>query len=518
MRSPASRCAAAVLALAGVLVPAGAEPSDPQRVFFVHQIGMSPAPVVVVVFDELPLATLLDREGEVDGTLFPGFAELTRSATWYRNTTTSETFTKEARPALLTGSYPERRLRETFTYPRSLFSLLGDTYEIRAADIPPNICPPSSCDETIEAPAIRRFQSFGRGEKGALFLSFLRDLEPPDVPRLHLLHIVFPHGPWRYLPNGQRYEEIDPMPGEVDERGRGKSWTRDGWLIAQGYQRHLLQTRLADKLLSALIVKLRRTDLWRDSLVVVTADHGIGWGPGLPKRLPVKRTAGTLGWIPLFVKAPGQTAGTVSDAPAETVDLLPTIAGHLDAWLWPGVDGISLAETDPARRARRVVEVRVPRGLRLLTKAVKEKYDLLAGADGTIDPWSVAPGRSDELLGLRRNDLAIGERGEATFAAANLDRLAAASPRASTFPSFFEGTLQGSPDGRRPRIAIAINGAVAAVTRAYESSGLVWFGAMLHPGAFTERDDRIRLYLVEDVRARRVTPLPRTRAEAATPW
>ncbi|HEV2754929.1 MAG TPA: sulfatase-like hydrolase/transferase [Actinomycetota bacterium] len=518
MHSPAGRCAAAILALAGVLVPAAAEGPDGDRVFFAHQTAMVEAPVVLVVFDELPLATLLGRDGRIDARLFPGFAELQRRSTWYRNTTASETFTKEARPALLTGTYPIRDLGRSFKYPKSLFSLLGATHEVRAADIPPNVCPPSLCDEPIGAPPVQRFHAFGRGDKGALFLSFLGDLAPPDRPRLHLLHLVFPHGPWRYLPDGRRYLEVDPMPGEVNERGRGTSWRRDGWLVTQGYQRHVLQTQLADKLVSALLVKLKRTKLFDDALLVVTADHGIGWEPGAPKRLPNKRTAGTLGWVPLFVKAPGQRDPYVSDAPAQTVDVLPTIAGHLDAATWPGVDGIPLATEHPLRRRRLVVDVRVPRGLRLLRRAVEEKHELLGGPDGKIDPWRVAPGAAESLVGLQVGEMTVGGPGAATFRSAALEALVASGPREGTFPAFFEGTIDGVTGDRRPLVAIAVNGKIAGVTRSYRSYGLLWFGALLRPGAFTEGDDEVELFLVEDVRGRSVVPLPRAGAEPATRW
>lgn len=165
MHSLAGRCAAAVLALAGVLVPAAADSPDGDRVFFAHHTQLRPAPVVLVVFDELPLATLLRRDGDIDARLFPGFAELQRRSTWYRNTTTSETFTKEARPALLTGTYPVRDVGTSFDYPRSVFSLLGATHEIRAADIPPNVCPPVSCDEAIREPRVRRFHASARARR-----------------------------------------------------------------------------------------------------------------------------------------------------------------------------------------------------------------------------------------------------------------------------------------------------------------------------------------------------------------
>jgi hypothetical protein len=505
MRSVAARCAAGVLVLAGVLVPAEADAPHGDRLFFVNQTDMHEAPVVFVVLDELPTASLMDRDGGIDESLFPGFARLARVSTWYRNATSSQTFTKEALPALLTGSYPIRRLHTTFTYPRSIFSLLGGSYEIRAADVRAYLCPSDVCHAATGMPPVQRFRGFGAGEKGALFLSFLGHLEEPDRPRLHFLHIVVPHGPWRYLPSGQRYDEVDPMPGEVDRRGRGTSWSNDRWLVTQGYQRHLLQTRLVDRLVGALIVKLKRTGLWDEALLVVTADHGIGWEPGMPKRLPREETAATLAGVPLFVKAPGQRTGSVTDVPADTVDVLPTIADLLDATTWPGIDGVSLAgEGPPEERRRRVVDVPIVSLRKSLRAAVREKHAMF----GEGDLWRVAPGPARALIGLRRRDFHIEPARDVTAHTSSLERLVAADPDAHAFPSFFEGTFDGVDDGRRPLVAVMVNGRIVAVTRAYESHELVWFGAMLRPGAFTDGDDRVRLFLVDDVGGRRLIRLP----------
>lgn len=503
MRGLAARCAAAVVALATVLTPAGAEAPRPDRLFYVTHTDLHEAPVVFVVFDELPLVTLMDRRGRIDADLFPGLARLADESTWYRNATTPETFTKEALPALLTGSYPIRRLGTTFHYPKSLFALLGATHEIRAADVRANLCPPVACDEEIGVPPVQRFKAFGRGEKGALFLSFLRNLEPPDRPRLHFLHIVVPHGPWRYLPSGQRYEEVEPMPGEVDERGRGRSWVKDGWLVAQGYQRHVLQTQLVDRLVDALIVKLKRTGLWDEALVVVTADHGIGWEPGLPKRLPAPETVATMAAVPLFVRAPGQQEGEVSDRPAETVDVLPTLADLLDATVWPDLDGVSLEGPRVRGRQRTVVDVPIA-GLRAeLRRAVRDKYEAIGA-----DPWKAAPGDTRTLLGLRRKELEVVPAGEVWAHSSAAGRLTAADPGSNAFPALFEGTLEGVPDGRRPLVAVAVDGEVVAVTRAYEAHELTWFAALLPPSAFRPGEEKLRLFLVDDVVAREVVRLP----------
>ena len=68
----------------------------------------APPPVVVAVFDQLPLASLLDREGELDRTLYPHFAALAGEATWFRNASAVTEATTYALPAIVTGNYPAR--------------------------------------------------------------------------------------------------------------------------------------------------------------------------------------------------------------------------------------------------------------------------------------------------------------------------------------------------------------------------------------------------------------------------
>lgn len=66
----------------------------------------SETPVVVVVFDELPLAGLLDERGQIDAKRFPHFAALARSSDWFRNTLTVADTTEQASPAISTGDFP----------------------------------------------------------------------------------------------------------------------------------------------------------------------------------------------------------------------------------------------------------------------------------------------------------------------------------------------------------------------------------------------------------------------------
>ena len=78
-------------------------PADPT--LFDVEVG-NPVPLVVVVFDEVPLSSLLDEQGlAIDATLFPSFSRLAATSHWFRNATTTGTFTELAVPSLHNGRY-----------------------------------------------------------------------------------------------------------------------------------------------------------------------------------------------------------------------------------------------------------------------------------------------------------------------------------------------------------------------------------------------------------------------------
>lgn len=66
------------------------------------------APVVLIVFDELPLVSLLDGDGRIDAIRYPHLTALAADGIWCRNATTVSDYTRWALPAILTGRYPKR--------------------------------------------------------------------------------------------------------------------------------------------------------------------------------------------------------------------------------------------------------------------------------------------------------------------------------------------------------------------------------------------------------------------------
>jgi hypothetical protein len=106
----------------------------------------NPAPVVMVMFDEFPTASLMDADGRIDGTRYPAFAEVAADSTWYRNASARGAYTPLGVPAILTGRTPDHEdLPIASDHPRSLFTLLGNSYRMRVFESSTRVCPDDLC-------------------------------------------------------------------------------------------------------------------------------------------------------------------------------------------------------------------------------------------------------------------------------------------------------------------------------------------------------------------------------------
>jgi Sulfatase len=167
-----------------------------------------------------------------------------------------------------------------------------------------------------------RFKQIGRNQPSR-FNHFLAGLRPTDRPTLHFLHLLLPHGPWRYQPSGAGYN-FETFGGAFQPDQTPAP------LVELAHQRHLLQVAYTDRLVGQVVKKLKAEGLWDKSLVVMGADHGAGWTPGEHSRLLGQRNVPNLLWVPQFIKTPGQDSGVIDDRNWEQVDLLPTVADLAD--------------------------------------------------------------------------------------------------------------------------------------------------------------------------------------------
>ena len=501
-------------------------------------------PVVVVVLDELPVISLMDGEGRIDEGRYPNFARLARESTWFRNATTLSASTTLAVPALLTGNEPERgRLPVFQAHPDNLFTLLGGRYRMNVTESQTRLCPPQLCERDAPAAGERlsslysdarvvylhlvappkleerlptideAWMGFGDAHVDVEAQVSLPDVDPRTFylgrvdelkrfvgaiaddggrPTLSFLHVLLPHGPWLYFPSGRVSAVANPTaPGRT-----GELW-RDEDLALQAHQRHLLQLGFTDRLLGELIARLERTGVYERALVVVTSDHGISFRGGDRRRAPTPTNLAELAFVPLFVKLPGERRGRVVDRHVRIVDVVPTIADALDVELPWRVDGRSALASNGEPGDVRVGRVRAPYADALAAReqALRRQLALFGSGDWGDDLFAVGP--YERLVGLPVDALGVaGEAdGEAVVDGAGSRLLRSLPARSAGIPSPLVGTLTGVRAGRA--LALAVNGRVAAVARAFELAGAVRFSALAPESAFRQGANEVRVFVLD---------------------
>ncbi|HYI45460.1 MAG TPA: sulfatase-like hydrolase/transferase [Actinomycetota bacterium] len=459
--------------------------------------GKARSTVVLLVFDELPVASLMRPDGNIDSKLFPNFARLQRDSTWFRNATSPGTFTHDVIPSILTGSLPSERLQESSFLPDNLFTLLAPTHRVYTTQPFPRMCPPTTCSPMPQArtddPLRHRFPVFSKGDRGRKYLSLGSATQGATEPRFLFAHFVLPHQPWAYLPDGRRYLAGETLPGQYDSDGRGKGWSDEWWLTAQALQRHLLQLRFTDLLLGTLLDRLERAGIYEGTTMVVVADHGIAFERGQPKRMPTPETVGELAAVPFFFKKPHQRRGWISDRPVQLTDIAPTIADVLGLRLkWRGLEGVSVFDRRSKRPDRSVAGLPMKSDGSEKYLAVRRKYSTFGQRRGSLDLFRLGPRWAQDLVGRHVDDLARSMEAvpaDISYPAA-FDRASATSP---IVPSLLQGSIPGTPEDN-VLLAVTVDGRVAAVTPTYVEGDASRFYCMLPPRLLNEAPNRVEIF------------------------
>jgi len=506
------------------------------------------APVVLVVFDGLPLSSLLDEREGIDAVRYPSFARLARGATWSRGATTVSQDTATAVPAILTGRYPAggNRLPTAADHPRNLFTLLGGAYDLHVQEGLTELCPASLCPSGGKAvqdtattgslfldsavvyahlvlpgelrprlPSIEdRWAAFaapvekpkppraggvlGRalaaawGDRGAEFARFLEGINPSSRPTLHFLHVVLPHSPWTHFPSGRR---ISGRPPEFVGMVHGR-WA-DEVAARQAEQRHLLQVGFVDTLVGRLLDRLEATGLYDPALLVITADHGASFLAGEPYRLATSANLADIARVPLFVKSPRQREGRVDDVNVETIDILPTIAALLGIELPWRVDGVAAPAVVPRSTKRLVRRTQGPLSLPVPLPAGPGLAARLARF-GAGTPWDTlfAAGPYSGLVGTR---LEAGRRVMIQDYVLDpvrvwTEHVDAQSP---AIPALVEGRLDGAAGALAA--AVAVNGTIAVVVPEWTAEGKRGYSALVPEALFQAGDNALAVLAVRRI-------------------
>ena len=513
-------------------------PNDPTAAVHARVPDNAP-PIVVVVFDQLPLSSLLGRDGTVDGARYPGFAELAAGSTWYRNATSNAELTGWALPAILSGRLPRpKRLPIAQYHPHNLFTLLGDGYHLEITEPITRLCPARLCPQDQEPLASRvasmlldagivyahivspdqvrqrlpaltadwrdfvkaehwqgrwvRARDRDRTEPVARFLHSIDDEDPK--PTLYFLHVLLPHEPYQYMRTGQRFTD------ETDITGlqRGERWTDDEWVVTLAYQRHLAQVEYVDNVVTRLLAQLRSERLYDDAVVVVTADHGVSFRPGRPWKALTPDTQADVIGVPLFVKAPRQREGRVDARNMQAIDILPTIAALVGIEVPSEVEGrpASVPESYSVKTimysgANRELTVDTAEHARHMLTAVARRWTLF-GEDGRPVP----AGAPRALLDDRVPTTAATVPSSTHVLLEEPQRFLDVDLGAPLLPLDVSGRVQDTR-GRAldATLAVSVNGTIEALTRTGRNGD---WSALLRRSALRAGRNIVQVFVVDD--------------------
>ncbi len=470
------KSAAVALAAATVVVLTGAAAPDAAA-------NAPTRPVVMVVLDELPLTSLMDRRGRIDSVRYPNFAALARRSSWYANATTVADSTKLAIPSILTGRLPAVGTPATHRgHPINLFTLLrGRGYRLKVQEEATSLCPYRGCRRRHSAHYFLSRDRLGR------FNRWIASIEKSRRPTLYYKHALLPHVPWVFTPQLRRYDRS--VLGPIKGLNSSERSVFDRTLVRQSWQRHLLQVGAVDALLGRIIARMKATGIFERAALVVMADHGVAFHVGATDRrtiLPLN--AFDVAPIPLFIKAPGQRRGRIDRSMVRTYDVLPTLARHIGLRLPPGLAGRSATHGRVRRRGQVKVMSRAPLARIAFSRArlvqgrraaLRRKLALFGSGTRSLYLF----GANRVLLGRTVATLQVRRRGRVRATLNGARDYRRIYRRSSFIPAHVTGRITGRRSGARRDIAVAVNGRIWGVTRSVRLRGSrsEYYSALLNP-------------------------------------
>lgn len=349
--------------------------------------------IVFLMFDEFPLMSILGEDGEIDPVRFPNLAALAATSTWYPRYTVLSNATLHSVPSILSGRPPSGGPALWTNHPDNLFSLFAPTHELDVSETVTQLCGYSNCgidgadsarkglphvmsqmaDVWQQRVGLRESRSPDLGQffeeaeeldpetdvaekdwdeqvavtaRPARATDFIESLRRTSGPTLSYLHLMLPHQPWAHAPDGRPFYGLSPqnLLQLVDEP--------EEWDMAVMEQSHLLQAQYADRLVGEVLEALHDAGTYDDTMVVVTADHGIAFDRGSFPNLRNLRddSISAVAYVPLLIKEPGQVDGRVDESNLDALDVLPTVADVLDVDLPWDLEGAAAGSEEVRAR------------------------------------------------------------------------------------------------------------------------------------------------------------------------
>jgi len=317
-------------------------------------------PVFLVIFDGLG-GSVLSPEGQFDPALFPHFSALAKESAVFTNATSNYLTSKNSIRSLMTGEVlsvePTYERRPSWSDTEGILRILADeghrvefhdeTFRCQSGN-------GSICNELVIATGTSMFQltrdfvvwflpkpvsRAGRdfvlsfiGREASLHIPFdtthrnsqnfwdslVANVSGATSPgRVYFVHILLPHQPYEFDRTGNRVRSLNAAQ-DFDDFPK----------MAQAYQE---QVEFVDNLLGKLVTKLKSEDLYDQSMMILTGDHGPR-SLGLGKKFSGFQTSrefpeqidGIIPSVLLLLHGPG-IRPEVSQVDYQHIDLLPTV-------------------------------------------------------------------------------------------------------------------------------------------------------------------------------------------------
>ena len=335
----------------------------------------------------------------------------------------------------------------------------------------------------------------GRTERLDEWIASIKDTRRPT---LNFKHLLLPHVPWQYLPDGRTYSPAgtDPIP-QISRQSY-----KDQGQVDVLQQRHLLQVGFVDSEVQRLIAHLKKEGVWDKAMVVVTADHGVSFKKDQFDRRKANDTnVDELAPVPLFIKAPGQEKGKVNRENVETTDVLPTMLDILNIKSPDETDGKSaysaaVRNRDEFKMLKRDLSgwIRMPESEFEQRKTQKTRERVAKYGQGKDGP--------ERIYRIGPNQQLIGQKAQS--AGTSQSKVALTAPRAyanvnpdgAIIPTWVTGRVSG---GRQVDIAVAVNGTVRAVGNTFKlaTGGGQLIGVLVPENSFKKGGNTVEVFEVD---------------------
>lgn len=296
-------------------------------------------PVVFLLIDEMPTVSIINRKGEINSKRFPNFYKLSQESMWFPNNTTVDDKTYRAVPSILTGN--SQRGKDYFPvtryYPNNLFKIMKKAgYNVQATESATQVCPQSICklpeEEQLNISDFNNPREFltakTRSKKDSerdSILAWSKSLKIKDNS-FNFKHVILPHEPYNFLPNGTKYS-LAGVPSIYSDIS-GYIDSPYGNLLFS-YQRMMLQTRYIDTIVKNIRQSAIKQKAWNKMVFIVVADHGSSHQKGYIRREADSQNVADLAFSPMWFKYPKSRYKGISYYPTKNIDAYPTLLAQL---------------------------------------------------------------------------------------------------------------------------------------------------------------------------------------------